>query len=153
MRNGFFRKTKWNYWNYIKTQVAVVKGGIPWCQWRPIVSSDLVRSVSEVVQNGSICMNKWVCTHKAFYQEGGIGSLADRLPTMLQTYDRLLELYPDLLKVKHSSTHGRPKLYFAKQSWNTVNRWRKEKDWTDRTIRPSENSFGGAKGYWDSTPF
>ncbi len=132
MSNGFFRKRKWNYINYIKTQVAVLKGGIKWHQWSPIVSSDLVRSVTEVVQNGSICMNKWVQTKKGFYQEGGIGSLADRWPAMEHTYEQLLSRYPGLLRVQHSKTHGRPKLYFSKRTFSSLARWKAE--WERRDV-------------------
>lgn len=122
--NYFFRYKKWQYFTYVRTQNAVTKNtGLPFHYWPECMIEDMARSIDVVARYGKVVVNKYVKPIKQFWEEGGIGSLKERMPGLEHGNKILMERYPGLLQY----TKGRKyQLSFRHKTQKSVDQWRQE---------------------------
>lgn len=127
--NHFFRKLKWQRWGYCRTQIVFYKSqGADDLWYRPnelrdMLISDFVKSVETVVSHGSVVINRFVKPMKKFFESGGLGTLEDRMPYLINTCQHLMRKYPGLLNYVKDRPY---QLTFAKRSQRTINEWREK---------------------------
>ena len=131
--NYFFRRLKWQRFGQCRTQFALYKNdGSSWFPFDTMMIEDTYKTVDVVARYGSIVINRHVKPMKKMFEAGGIGSFEERLPWLIDNCQRVIDLYPGLVKHRSRGTdYGTPgaknfHLVFAKRSQTTVNRWRKE---------------------------
>lgn len=120
--NPFFRKNEEQFWGYVRTRFAVCfNDGITWYPFEECMLEDFVRTVEVVARYGCIYVNRWCRAEKPRFEEGGIGTLEDRMPELIRANQWLMDKYPGLLR------ELRPEqLTFAKRSQKTIDAWRRE---------------------------
>ena len=123
MANGAWRKKQWGHMTYVKGCMTVMKPSFKFHQFSPIVNSDMARSVMEVAENGSVTRNSWMRPVKTRFEAGGIGSFEERIPAREYTYERLMEMYPGLLRLQWQDNHNRNVLRFSKRQGPSFDKW------------------------------
>jgi len=129
--NYFFRKLKWQYFGYCRTQLALYKNdGSSWFPFKTMMLEDLAKSIDVVCRYGTVLINRHVKPVKNAFEKGGIGSFEKRLPWLQDNCKRLMKMYPGLLRYAKGTDYGSGAtdfhLTFAKRSQKTINQWRKE---------------------------
>lgn len=129
--NYYFRSSKWQYVGYARTQFALYKNdGSTWMPFGTMMWEDWYKSVDVITRYGSVVINRHVKSVKPLFEPGGIGPLPERLSWYKDNSEKLMALYPGLLKVRHnSSTYGLTEpnysMTFAKRSRSTIDCWRR----------------------------
>jgi hypothetical protein len=122
--NYFFRKKKWQYYTYVRTQNAVCKNtNLPFDYWSGGMIEDMARSVDVVARYGKVIVNKFAKPYKQFWEAGGIGSLEERMPNLISGCKILMKMFPGLLCFTRNKNY---QLSFKHKTQKTVDRWRKE---------------------------
>lgn len=131
--NFYFRKRKWQWWGYCRTQLALYKNdGSTWFPFPTCMFEDAYKSIDVVARYGRVVINRHVKANKPTFEAGGIGSFKERLPHLQDNCRRLMELYPGLLKYGSSGgQYGDEKatefhVEFALRSQATIDRWRRD---------------------------
>ena len=122
--NFYFRRVKWGFWSYIETAMAVIRNvGLNFYPMEHCTYEDFCITVETVARYGCVARNNYAKCIKIPYEEGGIGSLEQRRPSLVPTCNKLKEMYPGLLKhVKDRDYDLRIRL----RSQRTIDEWRKE---------------------------
>jgi len=122
--NYFFRYKKWQYFTYVRTQNAVVKNvGLPFHYWPECMIEDMARSVDVIARYGKVVINKYVKPMKQFWEQGGIGSLNERIPNLEHGSKILMEKYPGLMQCTKGKKY---QLSFKYRTQKSIDQWRSE---------------------------
>ena len=122
--NYFFRYKKWQNYTYVRTQNAVAKNvGLPFYYWPECMIEDMARSIDVVARYGKVVINKYVKPNKQFWEEGGIGSLEERIPNLIHGNKILMEMYPGFLQYTKGKKY---QLSFKFRTQKSIDRWRQE---------------------------
>jgi hypothetical protein len=122
--NYFFRKIKWQYFGYCRTQNAVIKNtGLPWDYWEGGMIEDMARSLDVIARFGCVCINRFMKPMKNFWEKGGIGSLEERMPNLISGNKKLIEMFPGLVQFVKNREY---QLMLKLKTQKSVNKWRKE---------------------------
>jgi hypothetical protein len=130
--NYYFRGRHWQDFGYCRTQLALYKNdGSTWMPFPTMMLEDMYKSIDVVTRYGQVVINRYVKPIKPMFENGGIGSFERRLPWLQDNCEKLMALYPGLLKYdgdgkQYGLAANNFHVTFAKRSKNTVNQWRKE---------------------------
>lgn len=125
--NHFFRSKKWQHHGYVRAQNAVWKNmGQPFYYWEGNMFEDFTRSVDVVVRTGRVLINRFLKPIKMAFEEGGIGPFDQRRPALTAVCDRLMQIYPGLLRRVKDREYS---LMFALHTQKSVDEWRRKNGW------------------------
>jgi len=123
--NYFFRRLRYQWWGYVRTQLAVYRNdGSSWLTWPGMMLEDFVKSVDVVCRYGKVVIDRMAKPIKPSFEEGGIGSFQERLPHLRHDCAKLMEAYPGLLRPVKEGVDFQ--LTFAKRSQATIDDWRRQ---------------------------
>jgi hypothetical protein len=98
-KNHFFRKVKWKSKGLCRTSAALYKSdGSPWRMWPEQMIDDVVKSFDVLDRYGSVVINHYAKANKTEWQEGGIGSLEERIPYLTDDCTEILARWPHLAR-------------------------------------------------------
>lgn len=124
-QNFYFRGRKWQDHGYCRTQFVVYKNdGSPWVpsDCPNMMFEDMAKTVDVVARYGRVCVNRHLKAEKPLFEPGGIGSLDDRIPYLVENCRWLMAKYPGLLSLSKGRDYH---VTFAKRSQATVDQWRR----------------------------
>jgi hypothetical protein len=123
--NYFFRARKWQTFGYCRSQFTLYKNdGSGWMPYPGMMFEDMYKTADVIARYGCVVVNRHMKAVKpVLFEPGGIGSLEERKPHLVENCRWLMDHYPGLLRYSKGRDYH---VTFAKTSFRTVNNWRRE---------------------------
>ena len=126
--NPFFRGKKINRGSYVKGKMYVHKpDGVPY-RLSPelLIMSDFAKTLDVLTRYGSVVVNDWVRPVHERWQEGGIGSLAARMPYRLTSVSWMAEHWEGLVRITRGESGEDDWMRISKRPGRSLDSWRAE---------------------------
>lgn len=103
--NILFRRNHWQSHGYCRTRFALYRNdGSTWVPFDTMMLEDMAKSIDVVCRYGQIVINRYVRCLKEMFEPGGIGTFNERLPWLRDNCQKLMAMYPGLVKTQRQLT-------------------------------------------------
>ena len=124
--NYYFREKKWRTVGHVIQKIAILQNvGI---RYDPNILSmgDYYYTAENLLRYGKVLINNYMFPIAKHYQEGGIGTYAERVPKKIHDCAFLIAQYPDMFRYKRKAgCHPLAELQVRFTSEKQVQQWRK----------------------------
>ena len=120
--NPFFRRNKWGHWAYACGGLTLVRKTeirFPICHL-----DDAEFTISHLLRDGAVCINRWVHTKNMEWAPGGFGNDKERLEVYRRETEDLVRRHPEVIFAKQVRWDGywAPKL--RRIGRDKIRKWR-----------------------------